>query len=133
MLAEAKKRVERNDLDRVRLIEADAERFDLPEPVDAILCFLTHDILLSATALPSAMRLLKPGGRVVAAGVKLVRGWRGWLINPITIAYSLPAVSTRDAARSYEPYAILSEQLDDLRVEQRLLGSHYVTRAVRVT
>ena len=104
---------------------------NLPELVDAILCFFTHDILLSPTALPRTVRYLKPGGRTVAAGVKLVHGWRGWLINPVTVAYSLPAVSTRDIARSYRPYASLEALFGDLRVEERLFGSLYLVRATR--
>lgn len=111
----------------VRLIEANAEDFELPEPVDALLCVFTHDIVVSPTALPNALRFLKPGGRVALAGAKLVHGWRGWLVNPITLAYSLPAVTNRDLDLAFEPYAPLRERLPDLRVQERLIGSHYVT------
>src|SRR5262249_46842103 len=89
MLARAGARVEAAGGANVRLLGVNAERFELPEPVAGILCFFTHDILLSATALPRAAGFLAPGGRVVAAGVKLVHGWRGWILNPVTIAYSL--------------------------------------------
>ena len=126
MLLRARRRVERAGWRNVRLIEGDAETFELPERVQGILCFFTHDILLSATALPRAIGRLSPGGAVVAAGARLVEGWRGWLINPLTVAYSLPAVTTRDVRRSYRPFAVLEPLLVDLRVDERLLGSHYL-------
>lgn len=126
MLARARERVDAAARANVRLLETDAELLDLPESVDGILCFFTHDILLSPTALPRALSFLAAGGRVVAAGVKLAHGWRGWIVNPITIAYSLPAVTTRDVKRSFRPYAVLEEILDEFRVEERGLGSLYL-------
>ncbi len=94
--------------------------------VNGILCFYTHDIMLSPIALPRAVTYLEPGGRVVAAGGKLVRGWRGQLINPITIAYSLFAVTELDRERSYEPFALMRDILVDCHVEERKLGSQYL-------
>lgn len=125
MLARARRRVEEAGWRNVRLYEANAETFELPEAVQGILCFYTHDILLSPIALPRAVGLLVPGGRVVAVGGKLVHGWRG-LINPITVAYSLPAVTSRDVRRSYRPFAVLEEFLRDVHVEERWLGSQYL-------
>jgi demethylmenaquinone methyltransferase/2-methoxy-6-polyprenyl-1,4-benzoquinol methylase len=126
MLARARERVGAAGWRNVRLIEADAETFELPEQVQGVLCFYTHDILLSPTALPRAIALLAPDGRVVAAGAKLVPGWRGWLVNPITVAEALPAVTTRDLRRSYRPFAELEELLLDFHVEERWLGSQYL-------
>jgi len=134
MLARARERVDAAARRNVRLLEVNAEFLELPEPVHGILCFFTHDILLSPTAPPRAVGFLAAGGRVVAAGVKLAHGWRGWIINPVTIAYSLPAVTTRDVKRSFRPYASLEELVDDLHVEERGLGSLYLAwgqRAVR--
>ena len=128
MLALAGDKVEAAGWKNVRLAEADAETFELDEYVDGILCFYTHDIMVSPTALPGALRYLRPGGRVVAAGAKLVRGWRGWLINPLTVAYSLPFVTTRD--RTSDPLAIMRESVADCRVEERLLGSRYLAWGV---
>lgn len=126
MLARAREKVEAAGWRNVRLIEADAENFEIDGDLDGILCFYTHDIMLSPVALPRAVELLKPGGRVVAAGGKLARGWRGWLINPITVAYSLPAVTTLDRQRSYETFAVLRQLLRDVRIEERKLGSQYL-------
>ena len=68
MLARARERVDAAARRNVRLLEVNAESLELPEPVDGILCFFTHDILLSPTALPRAVGFLGPGGRVVTAG-----------------------------------------------------------------
>jgi len=131
MLARARERVAAAGWYNVQLILADAETFELPEPVDALLCFFTHDIVLSETALPRAMQFLGPDARVAAAGVKLTHGWRGWIINPVTVAYSLPAVTRRDIERSFRPFAVLEALVADLRVEEQWLGSHYLASGRR--
>lgn len=126
MLARALRRIERAGWTNVHLVEADAERFELPEFVHGLLCFFVHDILISPAAIPRALGFVMPGGRVVAAGVKLAGGWRGWVINPITVAYSLTGVTNRDIDRAHRPFAELEKCLIDFRVEERLLGSHYL-------
>lgn len=126
MLALACQKVQTAGWRNVHLIEANAETFEIDEPVDGVLCFYTHDIMLSATALPRAVGCLKPGGRLVAAGGKLVHGWRGWLINPLTVAYSLPAVTTLDLRRSYEPFGLMRQLLTEFGFEERMLGSQYL-------
>jgi demethylmenaquinone methyltransferase/2-methoxy-6-polyprenyl-1,4-benzoquinol methylase len=127
MLAVARRRCSEADWTNVHLIEADAERFELPEPVDGLLCFYTNDILLSPTALPGAFSFLRPGARVVAAGAKFVRGWRGALVNPLTRAYSGLAVTR---ALVHEPYAVLRERLAGFHVDERGLGSRYLAAGV---
>lgn len=131
MLQIARRRVEQEGLRNVMLLKASAESFQLEDPVDALLCFYTHDIMLSPTALPRAMRWLKPGARIVAAGGKLARGPIGGLINPLTILYSLPFITTLDLSR--EPFAGLRDLLPDLRVEDRMLGSQYLAWGRRPT
>jgi demethylmenaquinone methyltransferase/2-methoxy-6-polyprenyl-1,4-benzoquinol methylase len=127
MLAAARRRSHAAGWTNVHWIEADAERFELPEPVDGLLCFYTNDILLSPTALPRAFGFLRPGASVVAAGAKLARGWRGALVNPITRAYSGRAVTR---ALVHEPYAMLRERLTGFHVEERGLGSQYLAVGV---
>jgi YHS domain-containing protein/SAM-dependent methyltransferase len=123
MLAAARRRCSEAGWTNVHLIEADAERFELPEPLDGLLCFYTNDILLSPTALPRAFGFLRPGARVVAAGAKLAHGWRGTLVNPLTRAYSGLAI-TRELV--HEPYAMLRTRLAGFLVEERALGSQYL-------
>ena len=54
----------------------------------------------------AAITALRPDGRFVSAGVKLVRGWRGMLLNPLT-----------RAAHLVERRELLSD--DDLRASGR--------------
>jgi len=127
MLAVGRRRIETAAWNNVALIEGSAEEFELPERVNGMLCFFTHDIMSSPVALSRALRFLEQGARVVAAGAKLARGWRGWLVNPITVAYSLPAITTLDWRT--EPYARMRELLDDFRLEEGLFGSQYLAGA----
>jgi demethylmenaquinone methyltransferase/2-methoxy-6-polyprenyl-1,4-benzoquinol methylase len=124
MIEIARRKAEDAGWSNVRLLQADAEGFELPEKVRGIVCFYTHDIMMSQTALPRALKFLEGGGRIVAAGGKLVRGWRGWLINPLTVAYSLPFITTLD--RSRDPFTILRELLPDCQVRERKFGSQYL-------
>jgi len=127
MLAVAQRRCSEAGWANVHLLEADAESFELPEPVDGLLCFYTNDILLSPTVLPRAFGFLRPGARVAVAGAKLARGWRGVLVNPLTRAYSGLAVTR---ALVTEPTLALRERLVELRVEERALGSQYLASGV---
>lgn len=129
MLRIARRRVEREGLRTVVLLQTSAEDFQLEEPLDALLCFYTHDIMLSPTALPRAMRWLKPGARIATAGGKLAGGPIGWFINPLTILYSLPFITTLDPSR--EPFAVLRHLVSDLRVEERMLRSQYLAWGTR--
>ena len=126
MLAAARRRSSAAGWTNVHLIEADAESFELSDPLDGLLCFYTNDVLISPTALPRAFAFLRSGARVVAAGAKLAGGWRGALVNPLTRAYSGLAVTR---ALVHEPYTMLRERLADFRVEERGLGSQYLASA----
>lgn len=130
MLAVARRRCAKRTWTNVHLIEADADRFELPEPVDALLCFYANDIVLSDTALPRALRFVRSGGRVVLAGAKLARGWRGRVVNPLTRAYSATAITR---ALVHEPYSVMRRSLADFRVEERGLGSQYLATGVRLS
>jgi arsenite methyltransferase len=64
-----------------------AENVQLPEPADAALFNYVHDISRTPAALYNVMRQLKPGARVVIAGMKFFPWWTGplnllaWLKN----------------------------------------------------
>jgi demethylmenaquinone methyltransferase/2-methoxy-6-polyprenyl-1,4-benzoquinol methylase len=131
MLDRARGKIAEAGWTNVLPVEGDAEHLPLKEPVDGVLCFYTHDIMLSPTALPRVIQSLRPEGRMVAAGAKLARGWRGWVINPLTVLYSLPAVTTLDHRRSYEPFSLMRSLLTDFTVEERLLGSQYLAWGLR--
>jgi ubiquinone/menaquinone biosynthesis C-methylase UbiE len=130
MLARAREKATRNGWANVTLIEADAEEVELrPESVDALLCFHTHDIMNSRRALEEAVRALRPGGRVAAAGVKRASAFPGRLLNLLTVAYSRPFITNfSDASR---PWTHLESLLGSLDVEEHRLGRAYLAHGVK--
>ncbi len=54
-------------------------------------------------------------------------------IKPVMVAYSLPAVTTLDRTRSYEPFAMMRELLTDFGIAEYKLGSQYLAWGTRPT
>ncbi len=129
MLARAREKVAKQGWKNVKLIEANAEEVDLaPESVDAVLSVYTNDIIHSRRAVERAVRALRSRGRFVAAGAKQAGGLRGVVLNPITLAQSLPFITMPLTA---SPWTHLEDLLGPLEVEERLLGSAYIARGVK--
>ncbi len=130
MLARAREKIERHAWTNVALLEANAEEVDLQSAsVDAVLFFATHDIMNSKRAIERAVRALRPGGRFVAAGAKRASGLHGLLINPVTLAYSLPFVT--NLSGTARPWTHLEHLLGPLDVEERLWGTAYIAHGVK--
>ena len=130
MLAVARPKVTENAWRNLETIEADVESALLPpESVDGVLCFYTHDIMTSPRALDVALGALRPGGRFVAAGVKLARGLRGALLNPLTLVVSLPAIT--HVIGLERPWALLEARLGALEIEEHLWGTAYLARGIK--
>jgi hypothetical protein len=83
----------------------------------------------SPRTLDVALGALRPGGRFVTAGVKLVRGLRGTLLNPLTLAVSLPAIT--HVAGLHRPWALLEVRLGALEVEEHPWGTAYLARGIK--
>ena len=130
MLAMAREKIAGRGWKNIETIEANVERAPLaPESVDAVLCFYTHDIMNSPQALDVAAAALRPGGRFVAAGAKLARGLRGVLLNPFTLAISLPAITNLTGLD--RPWSRLEERLGHLEIEEHLWGTAYLAWAIK--
>ena len=130
MLARARERVAGQGWQNVTLIEANAEEIDLGRgSVDAVLCFYAQDVMNSPRAVGRAADALRPGGRFVAAGGKCVGGWRGLLIDPITLASLLPFVA--EPSLRTRPWSNLERFMGALDVEERLWGSGYLACGVK--
>lgn len=130
MLAKAREKIAGHNWENVTLIEANAEEVDLiPESVNAVLSFYTHDIMSSRRAVERSFKALRPGGIFVAAGSRLVGGARGWLIDPITLAYAQTAITVPLTVR---PWKHLEDVLGPLKVQEYLLGSSYIAYGVRM-
>jgi phosphatidylethanolamine/phosphatidyl-N-methylethanolamine N-methyltransferase len=130
MLAIARQKIAANGWMNIKTIEADVENASLPpESVDGVLCFYTHDIMSSPRALDVALAALRPGGRLVAAGAKLVRGVRGALLNPFTLAVSLPAITS--IAGLDRPWTRFEERLSGIQIEEHIWGTAYLAWAIK--
>jgi len=129
MLAKAREKVARHGWPNVTLIEANAEEVDLrPGSVNAVLCCLTNDIMHSKAAVRGAVRALRPGGRFVATGVKLAGGLHGRLLNPITRAYSVTAITVPITPA---PWANLEGLLEPLDVTEDVWGTAYIAHGLK--
>ncbi len=130
MLARARKRVEACGRSNVRLVQGVAEELSLDELVDAILCFYTHDIMISPAAVQRAVGALKPGGRLVAAGGKVPSGLLGKAINLVPMLVSAPFVTRYRGIE--RPWQELERVLPSARVvEERMFGGAYIVKAVK--
>ncbi|UXH77860.1 class I SAM-dependent methyltransferase [Roseateles amylovorans] len=129
MMARARRRVaELQHAPRMHWIETPAESASLdtwlpPASADAALFFFTHDVLQQPQALAQAMRALKPGARVVAAGLVWASPW--W---PMSNLFVLGAAmhSIVCAERLDCPWHDLTPRLSAWEVERRWLESAYV-------
>jgi hypothetical protein len=85
--------------------------------------------MTSPRAVYVALGALRPGGRFVAAGVKLAGGLRGTILNPLTLAVSVPAIT--QLAGLDRPWALLEARLGALEIEEHLLGTTYLARGIK--
>jgi len=122
MLQVARARVERHGWTNVSLIEARAEDFASPVIADGALLSFTHDVLRSPDAIANVVGALRGGGRVVACGVK--QPPLGPLGAPLVRAVSRRYVTNLTGLR--EPWGLLAQELDGVRVESMFAGLMYV-------
>jgi len=123
MLAVARDRVARHEWRNVTLINSSAEDARISAEIDAVLLFLTHDVMRSPAALQNVMRSVKQGAPLVAAGSKWAAWW-AWPIN-IGIWYGARRYTTTFEGFS-RPWSHLSSRTSKLEVESYLRGAMYV-------
>lgn len=127
MLGKARARLAAHHWTNITLIEASASAVDLePVSVDNVLSFYTNDIMTTEPAVARAIAALRPTGRFVAAGVKLVPN-AGWL-NFITLAYSRTGVTLPITPT---PWRVLEKLSGGVEVDEYLQGSAYVAMAIK--
>ena len=135
MLGKARDKLQRNGWMNVTLIEANAEEVEIPEPIDRVLSFYTHDIMNSPDAVSRAVGALKPGGRIVAAGIKRREGIIGIPLNLYTLLYSLPFVTIKAVATllwgTAIPWTNLKNAMPELQVEDAIGGSAYIACGIK--
>lgn len=123
MATQARTRASQQGWSNVTVVEAAVEEASIPIRANAVLSFLTHDILQSRPALENVFRHTAPGGRVSALGVK----WASWWLAPLNVVVwlgSRPYVTTfRGFGR---PWSLLGDFVPQLRVEPLALGALYL-------
>ena len=117
MLATARKRVEQHGWHNVSLVEACIEQAPLPESIDAVLFSLVHDVMRSPVALKHVLSNVKPGGRVVAVGAKLVPWWCWWApaLNQVVMEVNRPYITSAEGLD--RPWSHLATLVPDLSVQ----------------
>lgn len=131
MVAQARRRVARARWARVTLLCSPVETADIRVNADAALFHFTHDILQQPEAIANVINHLKPGARVVAAGLKWAAPWLLRPVNLFVLPAALRSVTSLDGMD--QPWRRLQDQLGHLNVESRLRGGAYIASGVCVS
>lgn len=124
MIEQARARAAR--LPQVRLIEAAMEDAPLAGRFDAVLFNYTHDVLQSPRALANVFAHVRPGARVVAAGVKHPPAW----LLPLRLLRLWKARRYLTTFRGLDrPWAPLERYVEAMEVRPVLLNTNYMARA----
>ncbi len=124
MLEQARSRVARHGWANVTLLNAPVEAAIIPFRADAALYHFTHDILRNREAIGNIVRHLKPGARVVAAGLTWEAPWN-FLANGFVLMAALHSVTSLEGLGS--PWSYLAEQVGEMEVTRS--GGVYIASA----
>nr|WP_297525352.1 methyltransferase domain-containing protein [uncultured Roseateles sp.] len=90
---------------------------------DAALFFFTHDVLQSQEGLARALAALKPGARIVAAGLVWAPPWMP-MSNLFVLGAAMHSIVRMDGLE--RPWHLLEARMKNAEVERRWLASAYV-------
>ena len=126
MLAEAKELCNKREWRNVKLIQADAADYVLPELVDGIIFSLSYAVIPHhQDALRHAWKQLRQGGYLVIMDAKLPAGVLGKLLHPLVVRASRLTVLGNPDVRPWEE---LRELTDDVNYEEAQFGTYYICR-----
>jgi SAM-dependent methyltransferase len=128
MLAQARARVRSAGYRNVALLHAPVEEAAIAVRADAAVFHFTHDVLRTADAVANVMSALKPGARVVAAGLKWAPSW-AWGINLAVLVGALRSTTALEGLD--RPWSLLEPHLGHVEVEQHLGGAIYLMSGVK--
>jgi len=127
MIERARARAADNGWQNVALIAASVEEAAIPLAADAAMFHFTHDIMRTRNALANVCRHLKPGGRIVAAGLK----WAPMRTMPLNIlVWNAAMRSTSTLEGLARPWSHLEPLVSELVLEQMLGGTVYIASGV---
>jgi SAM-dependent methyltransferase len=127
MLERARARAAENNWRNVMFISASVEEAAIPIAADAALFHFTHDIMRTRNAIANVVSHLKPGARVVAAGLK----WAPIRTMPLNLfVWNAALRSTSTLEGLARPWSNLEALVPGLEVEQMLGGTVYVASGI---
>jgi ubiquinone/menaquinone biosynthesis C-methylase UbiE len=127
MLERARARADDNNWRNVEFVSASVEDAAIPFAADAALFHFTHDIMRTPKAVANVVSHLKPGARVVAAGLK----WAPVRTMPLNLfVWNAALRSTSTLEGLARPWSNLETILQELEVEQMLGGTVYVASGI---
>ncbi len=126
MLERARSRVGSAGWRNVTLICAPVEEAQIAHAADAALLLFTHDVLRRPEAVDVVIGHLKPGARLVAAGLKWAHPW-AWPANLFVWSAAQHSVTSMEGLDA--PWSHLVGRVEDLDVQTMMLGSVYVASA----
>ena len=127
MLERARARAAENNWRNVDFVSASVEEAAIPLAADAALFHITHDIMRTQGALANVVSHLKPGARVVAAGLK----WAPVRTMPLNLfVWNAALRSTSTLEGLARPWNHLEPLISELDIEQMLGGTVYVARGI---
>jgi demethylmenaquinone methyltransferase/2-methoxy-6-polyprenyl-1,4-benzoquinol methylase len=127
MMAQAQERVAANHWRNVQLVPSPAASARFDARGDAALFHFTHDIVRDEAAVANVFGQLRPGARVVAAGLQWAAPW-AWPTNGFVMLAAL--YSTTSLEGLGRPFSRLAPRLADFRVQHTPLGGIYIASGV---
>jgi SAM-dependent methyltransferase len=126
LAANAKKRIEQEGWNNVRVAVGPAQTIPLAGTFDGLLLFAAHEVLTSPEALDHLLAHLNTRGRIVAFGAKLTDSRRGRLLNPLLRLLAQTLLPASSAPVDARPWRFLEDRTGKLHIEERLAGLLYL-------
>jgi SAM-dependent methyltransferase len=128
----AKRRVEANQWNNVRVVEGDARTVSLNGKFDALVLFAAPDVYASPEALANLLPYLKDDARVAIFGGKLSHRRSAGVLN--LLFRSLMKLSFSSTPRlNYEPWCVLENRLIEMDVREYFFGCMFLASGVYKT
>lgn len=123
MLELARARLTRHHWGNVTLLNTPVEEANLPGTANAALFHFTHDILRNPDAIRNVLKHLKPGARVVAAGLQWASPW-AWATNCFVALAAMHSVSSLNGLD--QPWSLLARELGGMDVSSTPWSGIYI-------
>ena len=119
----ARRRVAQHNWHNVTLVNAPVATADIACQSDAALFHFTHDILRQRDGIRHVVRHLKPGARVVAAGLQWSAPW-DWLTNGLVLMAAM--YSTTSLEGLAQPWSHLAQHLQEVQPVSSSINGVYI-------